>query len=179
MLRLHTSASGHEVAGVVAQIKGETRVFSGDIVVVSCGAVNSAALLLRSANEQHPRGLANNSSGLVGRNLMKHVLGSLIAVVGVAFASRVRNARRSRGEKELDQIIERVGGRLDRLKGRTRKRLRDSLRREIGEVESGPRAKQMVWEAAAAALTSAATLLASRFATRVVADDELPEDTRR
>ena len=80
VLRLLTSASGREISGVVAEVKGEPTTFTGDIVVVSCGAVNSAALLLRSANEKHPRGLANNSSGLVGRNLMKHVLGSLIAV---------------------------------------------------------------------------------------------------
>jgi choline dehydrogenase-like flavoprotein len=80
VLRLLTSRSGHEVSGVVAEVKGEPVTFTGDIVVVSCGAVNSAALLLRSANDRHPRGLANNSSGLVGRNLMKHVLGSLIAV---------------------------------------------------------------------------------------------------
>jgi choline dehydrogenase-like flavoprotein len=80
VLRLHTSPSGREVTGVVAQVKGETRVFRGDIVVVSCGAVNSSALLLRSANDKHPCGLANNSSGLVGHNLMKHVLGSLIGV---------------------------------------------------------------------------------------------------
>jgi choline dehydrogenase-like flavoprotein len=80
VLRLHTSASGREVTGVVAEVKGETRVFRGDVVVVSCGAVNSSALLLRSANDRHPRGLANNSSRLVGRNLMKHVLGSLVGV---------------------------------------------------------------------------------------------------
>ncbi len=80
VLRLHTSPSGREITGVVAEVKGELREFSGDIVVVACGAVNSAALLLRSANDRHPRGLANNSSGLVGRNLMKHVLGSLVAV---------------------------------------------------------------------------------------------------
>lgn len=80
VLRLMTSASGREVSGVVAEVKGEPTTFTGDIVVVSCGAVNSAALLLRSANDRHPRGLGNNSSGLVGRNLMKHVLGSLIAV---------------------------------------------------------------------------------------------------
>jgi choline dehydrogenase-like flavoprotein len=43
------------------------------IVVLSCGAINSAALLLRSANEKHPKGLAN-SSDLVGRNLMKHLM---------------------------------------------------------------------------------------------------------
>src|SRR6185369_2551288 len=80
VLRLLTSASGREVTGVVAEVKGEPTMFSGDVVVVSCGAVNSSALLLRSANDKHPRGLANNSSGLVGRNLMKHVLGSLIGV---------------------------------------------------------------------------------------------------
>jgi choline dehydrogenase-like flavoprotein len=80
VLRLHTSASGREVTGVVAEVKGKLREFSSNIVVVAGGAVNSAALLLRSANDRHPRGLANNSSGLVGRNLMKHVLGSLVGV---------------------------------------------------------------------------------------------------
>ena len=44
---------------------------SGDVVVVSCGALNSALLLLRSANEQHPNGLANGSDQ-VGRNYMRH-----------------------------------------------------------------------------------------------------------
>lgn len=80
VMRLNTSSSGREVTRVVANVRGHETSFSGDIVVVACGAVNSAALLLRSANERHPRGLANNSSGLVGRNLMKHVLGSLVAV---------------------------------------------------------------------------------------------------
>ncbi len=42
------------------------------LVIVSCGAVNSAALLLRSANDTHPNGLAN-SSGLVGRRYMAHL----------------------------------------------------------------------------------------------------------
>jgi len=40
--------------------------------VVSCGAVNSAALLLRSASDAHPNGLANGS-GLVGRRYMAHL----------------------------------------------------------------------------------------------------------
>jgi choline dehydrogenase-like flavoprotein len=80
VLRLQTSASGREVTGVITDVRGELTTFSGDVVVVSCGAVNSAALLLRSANEKHLRGLGNNSSCLLGRNLMKHVLGSLIAV---------------------------------------------------------------------------------------------------
>ena len=42
------------------------------LVVVSCGAVNSAALLLQSARPAHPNGLAN-SSGLVGRRYMAHL----------------------------------------------------------------------------------------------------------
>ncbi len=78
-VRLLTSASGRQVSGVLADVKGEQITFTGDIVVVSCGAVNSSALLLRSANDRHPHGLANGSR-LVGRNLMKHVLGSLIGV---------------------------------------------------------------------------------------------------
>src|SRR4029078_13661961 len=48
VLRLDQSASGCEIAGVVADVKGERITFTGDVVVVSCGAVNSAALLLRS-----------------------------------------------------------------------------------------------------------------------------------
>src|SRR5213594_1711794 len=79
VLLLHTSASGREITGVIAEVKGEQTMFSGDMIVVACGAVNSSALLLRSANDKHPRGLAN-SSDQVGRNLMKHVLGSLVGV---------------------------------------------------------------------------------------------------
>lgn len=79
VLRLNTSPSGRDVTSVIADVKGERMVFAADVVVVACGAVNSAALLLRSADENHPAGLANGS-GLVGRNLMKHVLGSLVAV---------------------------------------------------------------------------------------------------
>ena len=140
------------------------------------GEIDSDLMMLRArvANDVDPRRLARRQPvAFFG------TLGSLIAVVGVALASRVRGARRARGEKELDQIIQRLGGRLDRLKGRTRKRFRESLRKEIGEVESGPRAKQMAWEAAAAALTSAATLLARRFASRVATDEELPAETQR
>jgi choline dehydrogenase-like flavoprotein len=49
------------------------------MIVVSCGAINSAALLLRSANEAHPNGLAN-SSGVVGRHYMGHINSVLMAV---------------------------------------------------------------------------------------------------
>jgi choline dehydrogenase-like flavoprotein len=70
-LRLETDASGRNVTGVVVERDGARDRFTADIVVVACGAVNSAALLLRSASGAHPDGLANGS-GQVGRNLMFH-----------------------------------------------------------------------------------------------------------
>ncbi|HEX2713626.1 MAG TPA: GMC family oxidoreductase [Candidatus Acidoferrales bacterium] len=77
--RLETSPSGREVGKVVVQRDGSTETFSADVVVVSCGAINSAALLLRSANDKHPRGLANNSD-VVGRHYMGHVNSVLMAI---------------------------------------------------------------------------------------------------
>jgi choline dehydrogenase-like flavoprotein len=74
-----TSASGRDITGVEVARHGERMIFHASLVVVACGAINSAALLLRSANERHPRGLAN-SSGQVGRNFMKHQNGGLLAV---------------------------------------------------------------------------------------------------
>ena len=58
---------------------GEVERYRGDIVVVACGAINSAALLLRSANWAHPDGLANGS-GVVGRHYMCHNNSALIAI---------------------------------------------------------------------------------------------------
>jgi choline dehydrogenase-like flavoprotein len=79
VLRLLTGASGRAVTGVVVERDGATETYSGDIVVVSAGAINSAALLLRSASEKHPRGLANGSD-VVGRHYMGHVNSVLMAV---------------------------------------------------------------------------------------------------
>jgi choline dehydrogenase-like flavoprotein len=76
---LQTSVSGSEVTGVVVERHGETVTFFGSVVVVSCGAINSAALLLRSATDKHPKGLAN-SSDVVGRHYMGHVNSVLMAV---------------------------------------------------------------------------------------------------
>src|SRR5437016_9619023 len=77
--RLETDASGHEINRVVVERNGSLESYSGDIVVVSCGAINSAALLLRSANDKHPQGLAN-SSDMVGRNYMGHTNSVLMAI---------------------------------------------------------------------------------------------------
>ncbi|MFA6044214.1 MAG: GMC family oxidoreductase [Phycisphaerales bacterium] len=77
--RLETDPGGRRVTAVHVVSDGEKYVFRADIVVLACGAINSAALLLRSANERHPRGLAN-SSDQVGRNYMCHQNGCFIAV---------------------------------------------------------------------------------------------------
>ena len=78
-LKLQTNASGTTVTEVVADVAGQREVFRGDIVVVSCGAANSAKLLLMSANDKHPRGLANGSDQ-VGRNYMFHNSQAVLAV---------------------------------------------------------------------------------------------------
>ena len=78
-IRLLTDRTGKRIAAVEVNRKGEKQMVTADTFVVACGAVNSAALLLRSANRAHPNGLAN-SSGLVGRNYMVHNNTGLVAV---------------------------------------------------------------------------------------------------
>ena len=70
--RLVTSATGHAVSEVrVARDDGGEDAYRADVVVVACGAINSAALLLRSATDRHPDGLGNGS-GHLGRHYMSH-----------------------------------------------------------------------------------------------------------
>ena len=77
--RLETSASGREVTRLVVERGAAAETYAADVVVVACGAINSAALLLRSASDRHPRGLANGSD-VVGRHYMGHVNSVLMAV---------------------------------------------------------------------------------------------------
>jgi choline dehydrogenase-like flavoprotein len=70
--RLETDGSGRRVVAVEVERGGDVVRVETSLVVVSCGAVNSAALLLRSATSAHPKGLGN-SSGLVGRRYMAHL----------------------------------------------------------------------------------------------------------
>jgi len=83
VMRLETGGNAREIRKVIVKRgsaqKGATEEYSGDIVVVSCGAVNSAALLLRSANDSHPNGLANRSD-VVGRHYMGHINSVLMAL---------------------------------------------------------------------------------------------------
>ncbi|MDE2398404.1 MAG: GMC family oxidoreductase [Burkholderiales bacterium] len=77
--RLQTDAGGRSITAVVVERKGQREEYTADLVVVSCGAANSAKLLLMSANERHPLGLANGSD-LVGRNYMFHNAMALVAL---------------------------------------------------------------------------------------------------
>jgi choline dehydrogenase-like flavoprotein len=70
--QLLTDESGRTVTGVVATMgDGSARTFAGDVVVLAAGSILSAVLLLKSASDRHPAGLAN-SSGVVGRHYMRH-----------------------------------------------------------------------------------------------------------
>lgn len=77
--QLLTDPSGRSITKVRVRRGQAIEEYSADIVVASCGAINSAALLLRSANEKYPRGLAN-SSDVVGRHYMGHVNSVLMAL---------------------------------------------------------------------------------------------------
>jgi choline dehydrogenase-like flavoprotein len=79
VLKLETNASGTAVTKALVSRDGQTESFQGNLVVISCGAANSARLLLMSANDQHPRGLANGSDQ-VGRNYMFHNSQAVLAI---------------------------------------------------------------------------------------------------
>jgi choline dehydrogenase-like flavoprotein len=77
--KLETTSSGREIKSVVVAHDGVVERLSADIVISACGAINSAALMLRSANDKHPNGLANGS-GVVGRHYMGHINSVLMAI---------------------------------------------------------------------------------------------------
>ena len=78
--KLVTDASGHSVEGVMVLTEaGERITLAADIIVVACGALSSALLMLRSASDSHPNGLANRSDQ-VGRNYMRHNNSTVMAV---------------------------------------------------------------------------------------------------
>jgi choline dehydrogenase-like flavoprotein len=77
--KLETDDTGQTVVAAVVNLDGVRQRITARIFVLSAGAINSAALLLRSANTRHPRGLAN-SSDVVGRHYMTHNTSALMAV---------------------------------------------------------------------------------------------------
>ena len=79
--RLIPSRSGRTIETVVAEHAGNLESYRADVVVVACGAIESAALFLRSVSDAHPHGLANEHDQ-VGRNYMCHHNGALLAITG-------------------------------------------------------------------------------------------------
>ena len=79
VVKLNTDPSGKIVTEVVVERDGSQEAFTGDVVVVSAGAANSAKLLLASATDRHPNGLANGSDQ-VGRNYMFHYSQAVLAL---------------------------------------------------------------------------------------------------
>lgn len=104
-------------------------------------------------------------------------LASVLAIGVVTTARSLAERRRRRSDTDIDALIARLGGRVDKLRGRARKRLRGQLRREIGEIEKAPKPQQLIWQSLSGALTAGLTLVAQRFASRLVADDDLPAET--
>jgi choline dehydrogenase-like flavoprotein len=78
-LRLLTGRDPRRVDAVEVEIDGRIERFGADLFVVACGAIQSAALLLRSRSPRHPAGLGN-SSGLLGRNYMTHQNSAVFAI---------------------------------------------------------------------------------------------------
>jgi hypothetical protein len=125
------------------------------------------ALIARAKSDVDPRSLVRRQPvAALG------TLGSIAALAGVTVARRVRDARRRTPDSEIERIAERLGGRVDRLKGGARKRFRESLRKEIADVQGEQRGpKDALWTAGMAAMTAAATAFARRFAGRFAGDD--------
>jgi len=127
-------------------------------------------LLARVRDDADPRNLVRRQPAAV-----LGTLGSVATLAAAAIATRVRNARRRQPDTEIERVIERLGGRVDRLRGRARKRLREGIRTEMasaGDSKRGP--KEALWGAGMAALTAAATTLAKGFAGRLSRDDAVP-----
>ncbi len=116
------------------------------------------------------------------RNLVRRqplaVFGALGSLASAAALTLVRRARESRTtDKQVDVLVERFGGRIDKLKGKARKRFRSQLKKEMAEVEaSGP--KDVAIGVASAALTSLATTMAQTFGKRLLGDETSVDDGR-
>jgi choline dehydrogenase-like flavoprotein len=84
VLRLLTNSAGTAVTAVEVQHSdsGATATYEAGIFALCAGAVNSAVVLLQSANDKHPRGLANGSDQ-VGRNFMYHQADALLALSAI------------------------------------------------------------------------------------------------
>jgi len=134
--------------------------------------VDLSELRTRIREDVDPRNLVRRQPAAVFGTL-----GSMLAIGVVAITRGVRERRIRRSDTDVDAVIARLGGRVDKLTGKARKRLRETLRNEIGEVEQGPKAQQAIFQAVSTAVTAALTLVARRFASRLVGDEDLPTES--
>ena len=134
--------------------------------------VDLSELRTRIREDVDPRNLVRRQPAAVFGTL-----GSILALGGVAVARGLRERRIRRSDTDVDAVIARLGGRVDKLTGKARKRLRETLRNEIGEVEQGPKTQQAMFQAVSTAVTAALTLVARRFASRLVGDEDLPTES--
>jgi len=134
--------------------------------------VDLSELRTRIREDMDPRNLVRRQPAAVFGTL-----GSMLAIGAVAITRGVRERRIRRSDTDVDAVIARLGGRVDKLTGKARKRLRETLRKEIGEVEQGPKAQQAIFQAVGTAVTAALTLVARRFASRLVGDEDLPTES--
>jgi choline dehydrogenase-like flavoprotein len=82
VLKLQTDLTGRRVVAAEVERDGERYMVTGETFVLAAGAANTAAILLRSADEKHPRGLANRSD-CVGRYYMQHNMSAVMAIAPV------------------------------------------------------------------------------------------------
>ena len=121
------------------------------------------ALLARARSDVDPRNLV--------RRQPLAVAGSLASVAAAAAVGIMRRARESkRTEGILDALLDRFGGRIDKMKGKTRTEFRKQLAKELTEVErTGPRAA--AYGAISAAIITLATTMAQGFGRKILGDD--------
>lgn len=119
------------------------------------------------------------------RNIMRRnpvaffgATGSAVAVAAVGILRALSERSRRTKDADIDALVQRMGGKVDQLRGKARKRFRSALRKEMKEIDREPDVRRRGMDMATAALTSALTLLAQRFTSRLVADEELPTEER-
>lgn len=132
------------------------------------------ALIERVREDVDPRNLVRRQPLAVAGGL-----GSAILAAAVGIMTRSREKKQA--DATADALIERFGGRIDKLKGNARKTFRKQLQKEMSEVEAtGP--KEVAYGAISAALTALATTLVQRFSQQLLGDEArragAPEDDR-
>ncbi len=128
------------------------------------------ALLARARSDVDPRNLV--------RRQPLAVAGSLASVAAAAALGLMRRARESkRKDRIVDALVDRFGGRIDKMKGRARKEFRKQLAKELAEVErTGPR--EAAYGAVTAAIAALATTVAQGFGRKLLGDETTPDEMR-